>query len=124
MAVKCDQIEWLENLFKQQEEGHKKKGWLAPAYRILESPHWYSISVEDSDGEQIAFYQTGSWSEIVDFCGSHCNQGNELINGLGCTNERLIEATEDYVHSLGKLTPSESYLKEHDPEAYEQFCMK
>jgi len=72
-------------------------------YRITETPSWYNIKIEyDGDGEQVAFYQTGDWSEVVNFCETHCNPGYDYVAGLGCTNPELAEATEKYIHGLGK----------------------
>lgn len=104
MAIKYNSIEWIENKFKSL-----KKDGQDVIYRITETPCWYNIQIEyDGDGEQVAYYQTGDWSEIVEFCETHCNPGNDYIFGLGCTNAQLVEATEKYIHSLGKKTKWEN----------------
>lgn len=98
-AIKCNTIEWLENVFTKLKNDKQDV-----IYRIIESPSWYSIQIEYDGGDQLAYYQTGNWSEIVEFCESHCNPGHDYILGLGCTDSELIEATENYIHSLGKKT--------------------
>lgn len=104
MAIKYNSIEWIENKFKSL-----KKNGQDVIYRIAETPCWYNIQIEyDGDGKQVAYYQTGDWSEIVEFCETHCNPENDYIFGLGCTNEELVEATEKYIHSLGKKTKWEN----------------
>lgn len=99
MAIKCNTIKWLEDEFRKLL--NKKQ---EVVYRITESPCWYNIQIEYDGGGQIAYYQTGNWSEIVEFCESHCNPGYDLMNGLGCTEPELAEATTNYIHSLGKKT--------------------
>lgn len=98
MSEKYNKIENLENRFNWL---RKKKQDVV--YRITESPSWYNIRIEyDGDGEQVAYYRTGDWSEIVSFCETHCNPGNDFMYGLGCTDPELIEATTKYIHGLGK----------------------
>lgn len=97
MAIKCNNISWLANEFKKLISQHQEV-----AYRIIETPCWYCIQIEYEGGDQIAYYQTSDWSEIVAFCVTHCNPGNDLMYGLGCTDPELIEATTDYIHSIGK----------------------
>lgn len=100
MSKKYNEIDHLENRFNWL---RKKKQDVV--YRITESPSWYNIWIEyDGDGEQVAYYQTGDWSEIVSFCETHCNPGYDYLLGLGCTDQELVEATERYIHSLGKKT--------------------
>lgn len=103
MAIKYNSIEWLENKFKSLKKDNQDV-----IYRITETPCWYNIQIEYDGGEEIAYYQTGNWSEIVDFCENHCNPGNDYMAGLGCTNVELIEATEKYIHGLGKKTKWEN----------------
>lgn len=104
MAIKYNSIEWIENKFKSLKKNNQDV-----IYRITETPCWYNIQIEyDGDGEQVAYYQTGDWSEIVEFCKTHCNPGNDYISGLGCTDVELVEATEKYIHSLGKKTKWEN----------------
>lgn len=63
MSEKYNKIENLENRFNWL---RKKKQDVV--YRITESPSWYNIRIEyDGDGEQVAYYRTGDWSEIVSF---------------------------------------------------------
>lgn len=75
-------------------------------WRICETLHWYVISAEDeigiACGEQLAYYQTAKWSEIVEFCETHCNPSNDTLHGLGCTNKELSDATINYIHSKGE----------------------
>jgi hypothetical protein len=97
MAIKYSSIERLENEFKSLKKNNQDV-----IYRITETPCWYNIQIEYDGGEEIAYYQTSNWSEIVDFCENHCNPGNDFMYGLGCTDPELIEATTKYIHGLGK----------------------
>lgn len=98
-------IKALENYFtKILDSGN------GAVYRICETPAWYKINVEIegiSGSDLVAYYQTDKWSEIVDFCSSHCNPGYDTMCGLGCTEKELVEATTNYIHSLGKKTKYE-----------------
>lgn len=97
---KIANIKTLEKYFNKC-----KQSGLNMVWRITETPHWYNIQAEEegiSYSEELAYYQTASWDEIVEFCGSHCNSGNDTLNGLGCTEKELADATIDYIHSIGK----------------------
>ena len=98
---KMASIEELEKYF------HKcKKSGSDMVWRITETPNWYKIQAEEEGinaAKELAYYQTGKWSEIVEFCGSHCNHENDTICGLGCTDLQLVDATTKYIHSHGKL---------------------
>ena len=87
---------WKLNLEKLEKafEGAKENGY-EPVYRICEGR-------TEATGKSVYSQNTGDWSEIVDFCATHCNPGYDLIAGLGCTDDELTEATMKYVHSLGK----------------------
>lgn len=78
MAIKYNSIARLENEFKSLKKNNQDV-----IYRITETPCWYNIQIEYDGGEEIAYYQTGNWSEIVDFCENHCNPGNDFMYGLG-----------------------------------------
>lgn len=99
MAIKYNSIERLENKFKSLKKNNQDV-----IYRITETPCWYNIQIEYDGGDPIAYYyyQTGDWSEVVEFCRTHCNPGNDFMYGLGCTDPELIEATTKYIHGLGK----------------------
>lgn len=99
-AKKMENVKELEKYFEEC-----KKSGLDMVYRITETPNWYSIEAEEEGinfGRKLAYYHTGDWSEIVEFCGSHCNHGNDTLNGLGCTEQELVSATIAYIHSIGK----------------------
>lgn len=91
----------FEKLEKAFEEA-KENGY-EPVYRICEGRTQYSIHVEsEATGKSVYSQNTGDWSEIVNFCATHCNPGYDLIDGLGCTDDELTDATLGYIHSLGK----------------------
>lgn len=93
-AKKMANIPALEKYFEKC-----RKAGMDMAWRITETPDWYNIQAED-DGKELAYYQTGNWPEIVAFCGSHCNPGYDTLDGLGCTEQELADATVEY-HSIG-----------------------
>lgn len=100
-AKKMESIEKLEKFFKECKRNNCPVVW-----RIRETPYWYVIVVEDEIGvgfgEELAYYQTAKWSEVVEFCGTHCNPSNDTIHGLGCTDKELSDATINYIHSRGE----------------------
>lgn len=100
MKVKRMDIKALEKYFDECKNSGMNMVW-----RITETPNWYNIQAEEegvNEGTEMAYYQTGKWSEIVEFCGSHCNHENDTLNGLGCTEQELVDATVEYIHSIGK----------------------
>lgn len=97
MATKYKDLIWLERKMKNLISQHQEV-----AFRITETPCWYNIQIEYEGGDQIAYYQTSDWSEVVEFCKTHCNPGNDFMYGLGCTEPELIEATTKYIHGLEK----------------------
>ena len=99
-AKKMANVKALEKYFDEC-----KKPGMDIVWRITETPNWYNIQAEEEGinaSTELAYYQTGDWSEVVEFCGSHCNPGNDTLNGLGCTEQELIDATIGYIHSTGK----------------------
>ena len=99
-AKKMANVKALEKFFQKCKENGREMVW-----RITETLHWYNIQAEEeglTGGYELAYYQTADWSEIVEFCGSHCNPGNDTLCGLGCTNQELANATIEYIHSMGK----------------------
>ena len=96
-ARKFGSVKKLEDFFEQcQKDG------LDMVWRITETLHWYNIQAEEEGlnyGTELAYYQTAKWSEIVDFCSTHCNPGQSSIYGLGGTEE-LANATMRYIHSI------------------------
>lgn len=99
-ARKVANITALEKYFDECRRAGNEMVW-----RITETPNWYNIQAEIeeiNEGSEVAYYQTDKWSEIVEFCASHCNPGYDSLNGLGCTDSELYNATRDYVRSMGK----------------------
>ncbi len=95
-------ISALEKFYNKATENARKNGREYDInWRIHETPSWYVIEIED-DGDEIAFYLSDSWDEIVDFCGKHYNYGYRLIYGRGSTEHELTAATVKYIESLGK----------------------
>ena len=95
-------ISALEKYYSKAVESARRGGReYAINWRICESPSWYIIEIED-DGEQLAFYLTGEWDEVVEFSRTHYNYGYRLIYGKGITEPELAEATTEYIESLGK----------------------
>ncbi len=89
---------WVKSIGKLEKlhSNSESMGW-DPEWRIMESPCWYMIASESAGMDVI--YKTGSWDEVVDFCRKHCNSNcyGGLINGLGCTEHELAEATRQYM---------------------------
>lgn len=105
-AKKIIDVKSLEKYYKKTKESGYDVVW-----RISETPNWYNIQVEIeglNGGSEVAYYQTGNWSEIVEFCSTHYNPGYDTLCGLGCTDSQLANATIDYIHSLGKKLKHES----------------
>lgn len=93
-------IKALETYFRKAKESGHDMIW-----RIGETLNWYSIMAESDSiagSDELAYYLTGNWEEIVEFCSTHCNPGYDALEGLGCTEPKLYQATIDYIHSLGK----------------------
>ncbi len=100
-AKKMGSIEELEKYFAEYKRNGADMVW-----RICETLHWYKISAEVegpiSDSEEVAYYLTAKWSEVVEFCETHCNPLNDTLHGLGCTDKELSDATINYIHSKGE----------------------
>ena len=93
-------VKSLENYFEKCKKEGCEMNW-----RISETPSKYIIKAEQefiTGSDTLAYYKTGKWSEIVEFCSTHCNTGYDLISGLGCTESELCDATTEHIHSLGK----------------------
>lgn len=97
MATKYKNLIWFERKIKKLISQHQEA-----IFRITEAPCLYNIHIEYDGGDLIAYYQTGDWSEVVEFCRTHCNPGNDFMYGLGRTDPELLAATTKYIHGLGK----------------------
>lgn len=105
-AKKMTSIKALERFFE-----NCTKNDVFVAWYITKTHRWYNIQVKiefTNASKKLAYYHTGDYDEIMNFCSTHCNPDNDIIYGLGCIEE-LADATINYINSnfVGGKCPEE-----------------
>ena len=90
-------LQEIEHYFKTCKEAGLEMEW-----RVCDGMTRYKICAEEISSGTLCTYQAKLWDEVVEFCRTRCNPGYNTINGLGCTEPELVNATIEYIHSIGK----------------------